>query len=96
MVVLQKSFQKGLEKLPPVLVSRFSGFLEPEMQVAVVTYVAFMFSSSIFFSSLKSLWQVSSPVADKLSGKFFAGTAHKTRYASRHSAAAFGLLNEDA
>ena len=35
-----------------LLVSRFSGFLEPEMQVLVVTYVAFMFSSSIFFSLL--------------------------------------------
>ena len=50
--------------------SRFSGFLEPEMQVAVVTYVAFMFSSSIFFflveitfaslfaSCRQTVWQV--------------------------------------
>mgnify|MGYP007048344918 CR=1 FL=1 len=41
-----------------------------------------MFSSSIFFPSLKSLWQVRSQVADKLSGKFFSGAA-KTQYMTR-------------
>ena len=74
-----------------LLVSRFSGFLEPEMQVLVVTYVAFMFSSSIFFPfSLKSLWQDSSQVADKLSGKFFSSRQNSIHMTTRTLMLLFG------